>query len=56
MWNIQLPKADEMWNVEPNSGMEGLADRAPDKLVVEGGPDPGEEAQVEQTRIAAWFF
>ena len=36
---------------KPDSGMEGLADRAPDKLVVESGSHPGEEAQVEQTQI-----
>ena len=32
---------------KPDSGMEGLADRAPDKLVVESGSHPGEEAKVE---------
>ena len=36
---------------EPDSGVERLAHRAPQELVVEGGAHPGEEAQVEQTRI-----
>lgn len=50
MWNRMLPglmKCDG----EPDSGVEGLADRAPHELVVEGSSHPGEEAEVEQTRI-----
>ena len=40
--------------IKPDSGMEGLADRAPDKLVVESGSNPGEETKVEQARIVTY--
>ena len=53
MWLQLLLENDEMWS-QPDGGVEAFTDRSAHKLVVKSGSHPGEEAEVEKTRVVTW--